>query len=209
MMRWQGRLEKPHPHSGDIMPQWIVTNDQIGRLLELSDDLEWDLEELNNDIMAISLDKVVKNNRSKKIGPRSVDCICHCDNTTYLIEFKAEKGGKDREEIMKKYPEKAIDSLILLYRFLETEKTEKVKLFIVHQNVRQGIVGDLSRRSGEYSIPSEISWLNMRDSENRGIYFDEVYYLPCEKFVELANKKLKNSSEEQLRSKFNINSTES
>ena len=202
MTRWPVQSGKPHPRSGDIVPQWTVADEHIKGLRELSDDLERDLSELDDGIMAIGLDLVVKANRGRSIGPSSVDCICYCNNTVYLIEFKAEKSGEGRDRIVARYPNKAIDSLVILLRLLGCCRSEKVNLIIVHQNIRQDLVGNLTAGSCKHNLPDEISWLGMRDSRNQGIYFDKVEYRSCKDFIELANRTLARSTKEALKSRF-------
>lgn len=201
-MRWQAPSGKPPPRSGDMMPQWVVRDEHIKCLRGLTDDLEKDLMEIDGNIMGIHLDQMVRDYRNKSRGPCSVDAICYCNDTVYLIEFKAEKGGECREEIVARYPNKAMDSLAILYRFLGCDKSDKVNLIIVHQNVRQELAGNLAGRSMEFGLPEEISWLGMRDSKKQGIFFDKVEYKSCKDFVISANKHLTSSTKEMLESKF-------
>lgn len=159
MMRCHHRSRTSHPDSGsDVLLSWQVCDRHIRPLSELADSLERNLTELDDTIMALDFDGIVRDNTHERSRPHSVDAICTNGRGLYYIEFKAEREGS-MDEICEGYRNKAIESPLICDRFLSTKVEYYRELIIVTQDSRETLAVSLTQNS---SRPLPKKWRNWR-----------------------------------------------
>ena len=197
-MRCLHRSRTSHPDSGsDVLLSWQVCERYIRPLSELSDSLERNLTELDDSIMALDFDAIVRDNTHVKSRPHSVDAICTNGRGLYYIEFKAEREGS-MDEICERYWSKALESPLICDRFLSTKLGYYRELIIVTQDPRDTLVVSLTQNSSR-SLPKKLEKLAADDKSGQKLYYNKISYWPCRRFVDYANKNMARSDAGALR----------
>ncbi len=188
------------------MVHWNIGPSNIRPLCELSDSLQQDLEGLDPSIMALDFDSVVsEHTEGRQYHPSSVDSICTNGRGLFFIEFKAESGANP--EIFENYYKKGIISPSLTTRFLENAPHCYREFIVVTADPRDVYFSSATTRSTNSTMPESLIRLSKTDSNDQGLFYDRVRYMPCSKFIKFANRTLSGSSDKALLTKLGTTET--
>ena len=180
--------------------EWSLEPGDVKPVKLLSDDLRDALSDMDEEIVGIDYDRVVSRAcRGRGFMPCSVDCICISGKTTYYIEFKP-LGTEDKlKEIIEQLPCKAMESLYFFDGFVKRNPTERKVLWVVSQDIHDGIAAALSTNARNVIVPECLTRYNgKKDAANNTLYYDEVRVLGVREFTKRAGNKLRGSTIDRI-----------